>query len=98
MESCAMSCYRPQELVHQKVKREQLQGPNELYESDGYENCGAVIVPLEDMTEANLAGRLINDRRFDLLTFELIGYAVYPANCLDCRMHGGTTVRPAYWK
>ena len=80
------------------VKREQLQGPNELYESDGYENCGAVIVPLEDMTEANLAGRLINDRRFDLLTFELIGYAVYPAYCLDCRMHGGTTVRPAYWK
>lgn len=80
------------------VRREELKGPNEPYQSDGYENCASHIVALEDMTEANLAGQLINDRRFDILTFELIGYAVYPAYCLDCRMSGGTTVRPPYWR
>ncbi|MEJ1239959.1 DUF4249 domain-containing protein [Chryseolinea sp. T2] len=80
------------------VKRDELRGPNELYQSDGYENCPSKIVLLEYMNEQDLAGWLINDKRFDLVTFELIGYSVYPEDCLNCRLRGGTTVRPAYWR
>src|SRR6185312_12005360 len=82
------------------VKREQLKGPAELYQSDGYENCPREIVLLADMSEAYLNSRklLINNRAFDPVTFELIGYSVLPEFCLDCRLRGGTTQRPPYWK
>ena len=82
------------------VKREQLKGPTELYQSDGYENCPREIVLLADMSEAYLNSRklLINNRAFDPVTFELIGYSVLPEFCLDCRLRGGTTQRPPYWK
>ncbi|MGC3946929.1 MAG: DUF4249 domain-containing protein [Chryseolinea sp.] len=80
------------------VKREELRGPNEPYQSDGYENCGSEIFPLDEMDEQHLAGRLINNKKFDLITFELVGYSVYPSYCLDCQLQGGTTKRPDFWR
>lgn len=80
------------------VKREDLRGPREPYQNDGYDNCNGFILSLEDVNEPNLAGLLIRDRAFDMFTFEMIGYIVYPAYCLDCRMQGGTTVSPDYWE
>jgi hypothetical protein len=82
------------------VRREHLQGPREPYQTDGYDGCWSEIMPLQSMTEATLNKRklLINDKAFDPVTFELIGYVVSPEYCTDCRLRGGTIQRPPYWK
>ncbi|HTE33232.1 MAG TPA: DUF4249 domain-containing protein [Chryseolinea sp.] len=80
------------------LKRQQIKGPGELYEPSNYDNCFSEVVPLEKMTSAYLQGKLIQDRVFDKVTFELIGYKVYPADCLDCRLRGGVNTPPSYWK
>ncbi|HTF20811.1 MAG TPA: DUF4249 domain-containing protein [Chryseolinea sp.] len=80
------------------VTRSELQGPTELYQSDGYEGCGAVLLSPGDMTADNLAGKLIVQAKLADVTSELRGYEVMPAYCLDCRLRGGTTVRPDYWR
>jgi len=80
------------------VKREELQGPNELYQSDGYEACIGELLPLADVNETYMRTRLIHDARYDLISGQLIGYGVYPSYCLDCRMQGGVTKRPLFWR
>ena len=80
------------------VKRAELIGPKELYQPTGYEKCILTILPLEDVSAASLQGQLINDGVYADFTSELIGYKVGPAFCLDCRMMGGTTNRPSYWR
>ena len=80
------------------VKRAELSGPQELYQPTGYERCSEIFVPLKDMSEEKLQGMLLIDRVYDRVTFELIGYKVSEAFCLDCRLMGGTTKRPSYWR
>jgi hypothetical protein len=80
------------------VKRAELSGPEELYQPTGYENCVLTILPLEDVSAANLQGLLISEGVYAEFTSELLGYKVGPAFCLDCRIKGGTTKRPSYWR
>lgn len=83
--------------------RQEITGPtipytvDENYSPTGYENCPEFLFPPDQMTAENLNGKLIGDKRFDLVTFELIGYTVAPEECLDCRFKG-TTTPPDYWK
>jgi hypothetical protein len=78
-------------------KRQDIKGPSSPYEPTGYENCGCVLIPLDQISDSNFDGLLINNRYYDPFTFELVGYMVCPEDCLDCRMRGGTTVKPDYW-
>lgn len=78
--------------------RQEITGPSTLYESSEYDGCRSELILLGEISDINLQGKLINDRFDDLITSELLGYIVYPAECLDCRMKGGVTTQPDYWK
>lgn len=81
------------------IHRHQVSGPwSRPFGPTGYEACEGEIVPLDEMTEKRLQGRLIGDRVYDLITQELIGYAVGLIECMDCRVKGGVTTMPDYWK
>jgi hypothetical protein len=80
------------------VKRAELGGPKEPYQPTGYEKCVLSFIAVEDVSAENLQGLLINESVNEDVTSEIVGYKVGPAFCLDCRMMGGTTKRPSYWR
>lgn len=81
----------------QFVKRSDLRAPNEPYTSDGYEDCTESVVPVEEVSAITMYGMLISEGIYEDVTSRLSAYKIFPAYCLDCRLQGGTNVRPNYW-
>jgi hypothetical protein len=79
------------------INRGNLAGPTtRLY--DPLEPCPLQIFPLEGISAQSLVGKLVGDRIYDPITLELLGYEVYPAECVDCRLKGGVLQKPDYWE
>ncbi len=60
----------------------------------GYESCEADTLLLQYVRDHR--GGLLIDPIYKNLT--LIGYRVSNDDCVDCRRHGGVTVKPDFWK
>jgi hypothetical protein len=78
------------------ISRQQLKGPAK-YEPTGYELCPEELIAPGDMDEAHLLNKLIVRGVFDPATGVLQGYLVGKKECIDCRYHGGTIVKPDFW-
>jgi hypothetical protein len=80
------------------ILRQELLGPHFGYDPSEYSNCKSEIIPLNEINEARLKGLLLIDRKYSLTTQELIGYSASSAFCIDCRLNGGTTTKPSFWR
>ena len=66
----------------------------------GYENCdsiGYVYSPKIDMILAGRPGFLLIDRKFYPGTDIIDSVFIADIGCVDCRYHGGTSVKPDFW-
>jgi Domain of unknown function (DUF4249) len=77
------------------IDRQKISGPSAMYDPDGYENCSAGVVLVEDISDAAFAHKLITNAIYAGST--LIGYGVAAEECVDCRFRGGVATRPDYW-
>jgi Domain of unknown function (DUF4249) len=80
------------------ILRQEILGPHLGYDSSEYIDCKVKIIPLKEISEARLKGLLLINREYDLVTQELIGYSTSTEFCIDCRLNGGTNVKPDYWR
>ncbi|MEP6738152.1 MAG: DUF4249 family protein [Chryseolinea sp.] len=78
------------------ISRQQLKGPTK-YDFTGYELCPEELINPADMDEVHLAGKLIAHAVYDHIGGILVGYTVAKKECIDCRYHGGTILKPDYW-
>lgn len=80
------------------ILRQEILGPRTGYDSSDYIDCKTKLIPLNEISEERLDGLLLIDREYDVVTQELTGYVASAAFCIDCRLNGGTTVKPDYWR
>jgi hypothetical protein len=64
-------------------------------EITGYEACVADTLFLRDFQDFRGGSSLISEA---YKGSSLVGYLKSTADCVDCRFHGGVTVRPDFWK
>ncbi len=80
------------------VDRQDVSGPHFRYEEDpSFDDCIEKILPLSQLNAQGLKGYLLIDRKYDLISQELVGYSVATTKCVDCREHGGSNLKPDFW-
>ncbi|PZR33904.1 MAG: hypothetical protein DI538_17395 [Azospira oryzae] len=86
-------------ITHKRIfiDRQEITGPNSLYDSSGYETCTKEYIPLNQLS-SKMQGKLIVENKFGDVSQQLEGYIVSTQDCIDCRLHGGTLSQPDFWK
>jgi hypothetical protein len=62
-----------------------------------YGNCEETFLPLADLPSFS-GGELLTTAVYSPIDDRLLGYKKSTAFCVDCRLHGGSTTKPLFWK
>lgn len=62
-----------------------------------YGDCEETFLPVADLS-AFSGGELLTTAVYSPLDDRLLGYKKSTAFCVDCRLHGGVTTKPLFWK